>query len=263
MKLLNATSWLTVFILGAAWTFVAPDFSSAQTKQGGFLIRDPLAAGGQLRPLPKSLNSGNPSDYRPANRKFMPARWTPVQEKELSPQDRLDRDVDSIDLQDKFQDQLQGEIKEAVELDEDKLAQGRRTQFDFGKWPRRAINEIRPTVKDDDPVVPQDYSYLLTERAGPDWFTAPNGEKVFAWVAPNIRYQPLYFQNVALERYGQTYGGVKQIGASGLHFFTSFCRLPYAVLVDHPRSCEYPLGYCRPGNPAPLTHQKLLYPCRD
>ena len=263
MNLLNATRCLTVFILGAAWTLIAPEFATAQTNQG-FVIRDPASAGFQDRQRPKSTNRASRSERVPATRKFLPARWTQDQDQDESPQERLEKDVDSVDLQDRFQDQLQGEIQEGVELDEDsQQRERRRTDFDFGEWPRRKIYEIRTTVKDDADVIPDDVSYLLTEKTEPDWFMAPHGEKVFAWVAPNIRYQPLYFQNVALERYGQNYGGLKQIGASGVHFFVSFCRLPYAVIADHPRSCEYPLGYCRPGNPTPLTFQKLLYPCRD
>ncbi len=263
MTLLNANKWLTVLVLGTVWTLVIADVGVAQTKQGSFVVRDPVASGYPSRQGQQAVNSGIPMQSVPATRKFLPANWAPRQDKDVSPEAQLDRDVDSIDLQDKFQDQLQGEIQKAAELDDEQLLKERRLQFDFGTWPRRTISEIRMTVKDDNAVVPPDKSYLLTEMESPDWFTAPSGDKVFAWVAPNIHYQPLYFQDVPLERYGQTCGGLKQIGASGLHFFTSFCRLPYAVIVDPPRSCEYPLGYCRPGNPAPLTHQKLLYPCRD
>jgi hypothetical protein len=261
MNLPNATNRLSVFIIVAtAWPLFHADFAVAQSKQGRFVIHDPVVAGTRE----SALSLGTPSGTVPARtRKFLPSSWDPVQGQVKSPEQKLDQNAGSIDFKDSFQDQLQGEIKEAAELDQEKLAVDRRMKFDFGNWPRKTISEIRPSVKDTNKVVPQDYSYLLTEKVGPDWFMAPSGEKVFAWTAPNIHYQPLYFQNVALERYGQTYGGLKQIGASGLHFFTSFCRLPYAVIVDHPRSCEYPLGYCRPGNPTPMTFQKLLYPCRD
>lgn len=261
MKLLATACRMTVFILGLAWILFTPEWVTAQTKQDGFVIRNPVVVA--ARQSLDGESSKRQSQQLRAARNSLPASWSSVQEKEVSPEQQLDRDVDSVDLQDKFQDQLQKDVLEGAKLDEEKLAESRRTQFDFGQWPRRTITEIRTTVKDESAMVPPDNSYLLMEKAGPDWFMAPSGDKVFAWVAPNIHYQPLYFQNVALERYGQTCGGLKQSAASGFHFFTSFCRLPIAVIVDRPHSCEYPLGYCRPGNPTPMTFQKLLHPVHD
>jgi hypothetical protein len=71
------------------------------------------------------------------------------------------------------------------------------------------------------------------------------------WEAPNILYQPLYFEHVAMERYGYTPRHWFQPISSALYFSKSLAVLPFN-LVHHPTwSCETPYGWCRPGSPAP------------
>ncbi len=77
---------------------------------------------------------------------------------------------------------------------------------------------------------------------------------VYAWKASNISYNPLYFQDVQLERYGHTYGIFQPAVSLGL-FGVQLIGLPYQLALDPPCKCEYPLGYYRPGEPAP----KLFY----
>ena len=45
-------------------------------------------------------------------------------------------------------------------------------------------------------------------------------------------------------------------------FFASAMALPCQICQDPVFSCEYPLGYCRPGNLAPFTQKKYLFWCR-
>lgn len=77
---------------------------------------------------------------------------------------------------------------------------------------------------------------------------------VFAWKASNIHYNPLYFEDVPLERYGHTYGCVQPIVSLG-KFGVQLVGLPYQMALDPPCKTVYPLGYYRPGEPAP----KLCY----
>jgi len=102
---------------------------------------------------------------------------------------------------------------------------------------------------------PADQSFQLTGRPVP---VRAASEKVFAWAAPGIRYQPLFFEDVALERYGQTKGYVRQPVASAIHFMKSGIFLPYNSLLDPIDSCEYPLGYCRPGDSVPCVRQRVV-----
>lgn len=78
---------------------------------------------------------------------------------------------------------------------------------------------------------------------------------VFAWKAANITHNPLYFQDVALERYGHTYGPLAQPVVSVGRFSAQLLALPYQMTLNHPCREMYPLGYYRPGEWAP----KLLY----
>lgn len=79
------------------------------------------------------------------------------------------------------------------------------------------------------------------------------------WCAPNIRYQPLYFEHVNLERYGYNHcGDFWQPVDSAVHFANSFALMPFNMLRDRPGSCTYPLGFCRPGSIAPQTRDRWL-----
>jgi hypothetical protein len=80
-------------------------------------------------------------------------------------------------------------------------------------------------------------------------------EKVFAWEASNIYYNPLYFEDVALERYGHTYPCWVQPFASVGKFSVQLAGLPYQMGIDPICKKMYPLGYYRPGECAP----KLCY----
>ncbi len=76
----------------------------------------------------------------------------------------------------------------------------------------------------------------------------------YRWAAPNVVYNPLYFQDVSLERYGH-HRGVWQPAASVAKFGVQLVGLPYQMALDPPGKCQTPLGYYRPGDCAP----KLKY----
>lgn len=52
--------------------------------------------------------------------------------------------------------------------------------------------------------------------------------------AHEFPYQPLYFEEINLERYGRSNCGVLQPAASGLRFFATIPSLPYAMTVHKP-----------------------------
>lgn len=82
---------------------------------------------------------------------------------------------------------------------------------------------------------------------------------VTAWVAPNITYQPLLFEDARLERYGYAspYFGI-QPARSGVHFAASSILFPWRVWF-HRNECESPLAFERPGSWAP-TMQEVFVP---
>ena len=125
-------------------------------------------------------------------------------------------------------------------------------------WQRKPIQSLRVDIRESNAIVPADRSAELDYGHG-DWVHCFGTAKVFAWAAPNIRYQPLYFEDVPLERYGQTHGLIAQPIRSGIHFYTSCLLLPYHMYRDPVHSCDYPLGYCRPGSCVPAVRQHQLY----
>jgi hypothetical protein len=74
------------------------------------------------------------------------------------------------------------------------------------------------------------------------------------WRSPNLGWQPLYFEDENVERYGYHHG-LFQPALSGACFLRGVVFLPYRMGAQHPWDCDYGLGYYRPGdcNP-PVGH---------
>lgn len=73
----------------------------------------------------------------------------------------------------------------------------------------------------------------------------------YTWKASGLCHKPLYFEEVALERYGHSTGPISQPIVSGAHFFGTLPLLPYKMGLNPPWECKYALGYYRPGSCAP------------
>jgi hypothetical protein len=71
----------------------------------------------------------------------------------------------------------------------------------------------------------------------------------YAWVPTDIAYHPLYFQQVALERYGQTLCPCLQPVVSAGQFYGTVLALPGLMVLDCPCSCLYAYGYAPSGSP--------------
>ena len=123
----------------------------------------------------------------------------------------------------------------------------------------RRVTELNLKIDDHDKRVPTDRTKSFLNATTQSWDSFSPPELSFMWTAPDICYQPLYYQDVALERYGQTKNPHQQVIKSAAHFFVSTITLPAQVYLDHPKSCDTPLGNYRPGNVAPRTRQRFLY----
>ncbi len=73
----------------------------------------------------------------------------------------------------------------------------------------------------------------------------------FTWKASLAVHKPLYFEEVALERYGHALNPLIGPVWSGVHFFITIPTLPYQMSLAPINECQYVLGYYRPGNCAP------------
>ena len=123
--------------------------------------------------------------------------------------------------------------------------------------PRFSLMDLDISPIDTADVVPEDRSTDLPSLSVPRAMRSHPGLAV-QWVAPNIQYNPLYFEDVVLERYGQTYPPTVQPWASAFRFYVQGLALPYNATVDRPFSCESPLGFCRPGRPTGNQRQRLI-----
>lgn len=81
----------------------------------------------------------------------------------------------------------------------------------------------------------------------------------YLWQAPNTFSNPLYFEDVMLERHGHERCPPLQPLVSGARFFATVPMLPYLATVQHPCDCYYTLGYYRPGSCAPALCQRPPY----
>lgn len=75
-----------------------------------------------------------------------------------------------------------------------------------------------------------------------------------SWLAPNFYHNPLYFEEVQLERYGNQRRF--QHLASTLHFFGRIPVLPYMIGTDPVDKCVTTYGRYRPGDCVPYELQR-------
>lgn len=156
-----------------------------------------------------------------------------------------------------------GQINDPISLEDSVVAEApdqiQQVQSDR-VWPPKLISEINIDPRDMAENKPADKSVVLIDSASPQhWFNAAYPYQAFHWAAPNIRYQPLYFEDVALERYGQQLWGPFDLARTGVLFYGDWLALPHNMWKMPPHSCDTPLGFCRPGSPAPVARHHLLY----
>lgn len=101
-----------------------------------------------------------------------------------------------------------------------------------------------PEQPADERHAPNVYGRQLTEAR-------PWNSYEFNWAASGMLHKPLYFEDVNLERYGNSACPFIQPISSGVRFFATVPMLPYKMTLEPPRECIYTLGYCRPGSQAP------------
>lgn len=127
----------------------------------------------------------------------------------------------------------------------------------------RSIAELTTNIHPRSPEVPPDVARgKLQAMADVSYESVLQREWVglrFCWDAPVFAHQPLYFEEVNLERYGY---GPRHLRAvqpllSGAHFFATIPVLPYHLGATPVHQPVYALGHYRPGSPAPY---RFLYP---
>jgi hypothetical protein len=100
---------------------------------------------------------------------------------------------------------------------------------------------------------------LGREKGEPDRpFIARNfAHMYYSWEPTNMYHNPIYFEDVALERYGHTRHFLIQPVFSGAKFALQFFGLPYQMTLYPFCSRQYSLGYYRPGECAPYKYYQI------
>lgn len=82
------------------------------------------------------------------------------------------------------------------------------------------------------------------------------GASSLPWNSPAFSHNPLYFEQVNLERYGLGYPRPINALVSGSRFFIDATLLPVHMFQTPPHGCTSTLGFLRPGNcnPAYKNH---------
>ncbi len=125
-------------------------------------------------------------------------------------------------------------------------------------WSLRSVQELELAMYSD--------RKRPDDSAGATLSAAENGTQpaiasvgtVATWIAPNLTYQPLLFEDARLERYGYAspYFGIQPV-RSGLHFASSSIVFPWRAWF-HRNECESPLAFERPGSCAPMTREVFV-----
>ncbi len=80
---------------------------------------------------------------------------------------------------------------------------------------------------------------------------------LYQWQATNQYYNPLYFEDPALERYGHVHHGYVQPFVSVARFGVQLAGLPYQMTIDPVCKRMYNLGYYRVGECAPKKYYRI------
>lgn len=123
----------------------------------------------------------------------------------------------------------------------------------------KPLSEIRAVLQEDGDRLPPDCSSLyFTEKSAGD---APRFESDIAyhWMPTNFFHMPAYFDDVPLERYGQSCIPLLQPAITGAKFYLQVPAIPYKMGIDAPHSCVTTLGHRPPGNCVPCIRQTLPF----
>jgi hypothetical protein len=126
----------------------------------------------------------------------------------------------------------------------------------------KPIGAVTATITSPTGDLPADLAAPRFTKAGVTYAPANESRNWMAytyfWEASGSVSNPLYFEEPNLERYGYQFGCL-QPAVSAAHFFATIPLLPYKMVVHPPHECVYSLGYYRPGDCAPLQHERFHF----
>lgn len=123
--------------------------------------------------------------------------------------------------------------------------------------PLGEISTVLESDTDEELLTPPDCagSFFQSRLAGQE--TRFGSVTPYHWKPTNFFRHPVYFDDVPLERYGQSKSPHFQPFISGTRFILQLPILPYRMGVDPPLSCVSSLGHQPPGSCVPCIRQTL------
>lgn len=125
-------------------------------------------------------------------------------------------------------------------------------------WSPKPLADLTTNTLPASGVLPRDYWSERTPQHvtffDPCGTTRGWPVNTFNWVASCLCHNPLYFEEINLERYGYGCCECVQPAVSAAHFFATVPALPYMMAVDCPGECDYTLGHYRPGSCPPRRY---------
>lgn len=88
----------------------------------------------------------------------------------------------------------------------------------------------------------------LFEREQGSAMLPPWENRIYTWSAPHFYHQPLYFQQINLERYGVGSRPLVSPIHTAAHFYGSMALWPAKMIWNWPTESVYSLGHQRPGD---------------
>ncbi|HUG70736.1 MAG TPA: hypothetical protein VMM76_23505 [Pirellulaceae bacterium] len=120
----------------------------------------------------------------------------------------------------------------------------------------KPIHAVFARTKPEMGEMPKNYAAARFAREGTIahgmGFSRAHVETIMMWEAPAVCHRPLYFEDINLERHGYKVPLV-QPALSLAHFFGRVPMLPYMMVNEGHRKCNYTLGHYRPGDYAPYS----------
>lgn len=121
----------------------------------------------------------------------------------------------------------------------------------------KPLAEIKSVLSTDGQRMPQDCSVLqfVSQVSGSE--SRFYRDIDYYWRPTDFFHMPAYFDDVPLERYGQTKFPRLQPVVSGTKFILQLPVVPYKIGVDRPHDCISTLGHRPPGDCVPCIRQRL------
>ena len=122
----------------------------------------------------------------------------------------------------------------------------------------KPISEVSVDISIPEGALPRDIAKETFSGIAPRMHLPGTGRNwcavTFQWNASLLNYQPLYFEDVNLERYGYSWG-VAQPVVSSTKFMGTVLLMPYLLAARPYHLMSYDLGNARPGSHTPYVHQ--------